>query len=295
MENLKQPLVSIIVITYNSSKYVIETLESAKMQTYQNIELIVSDDCSTDNTVEICRDWIKANKKRFIRTELITTGNNSGVPSNCNRGLRKANGIWIKYIAGDDILDKNCISKFINISMNDHQEPSFLFCNISMFKNNSTKIICEKISTIIEQSYDKQLVKYACTRPTIAPFMFIKKEALLKLNGFDESFRLLEDSPLYFKALKNNYFFHLVDEDLVYYRITEHSISNSKLPNTIFTKELNKFNNHKIIPYLFSKGLVFNILKINIEYNDKYKWLRSFPLKAIDILAQFERKILYSI
>ena len=48
------PLVSINVITYNSSKFVLETLESAKAQTYQNIELIVSDDCSTDNTVEIC-------------------------------------------------------------------------------------------------------------------------------------------------------------------------------------------------------------------------------------------------
>ncbi len=53
------PLVSIIVITYNSSKYVLETLESAKAQTYQNIELIVSDDGSTDNTIEICKIWIE--------------------------------------------------------------------------------------------------------------------------------------------------------------------------------------------------------------------------------------------
>ena len=59
------PLVSIIVITYNSSKYVLETLESAKAQTYQNIELIVTDDCSNDNTVEICRKWIEENKERF--------------------------------------------------------------------------------------------------------------------------------------------------------------------------------------------------------------------------------------
>ena len=48
-----KPLVSIIVITYNSAKFVLETLESAKAQTYQNIELIISDDCSSDNTIEI--------------------------------------------------------------------------------------------------------------------------------------------------------------------------------------------------------------------------------------------------
>jgi alpha-1,3-rhamnosyltransferase len=52
-------LVSIVVVTYNSSKSVLDTLESVKAQTYQNIEIIITDDCSTDNTVEICRHWIE--------------------------------------------------------------------------------------------------------------------------------------------------------------------------------------------------------------------------------------------
>lgn len=56
---MKNPLVSVIVITYNSSKYVLETLNSVAAQTYDNIELIISDDCSVDNTVEICRNWLK--------------------------------------------------------------------------------------------------------------------------------------------------------------------------------------------------------------------------------------------
>jgi alpha-1,3-rhamnosyltransferase len=72
MSNSSNPLVSIVVITYNSSSYVIETLESIKAQTYQNIELIVSDDCSKDKTVDVCKKWIEKNKQRFVRTELIT-------------------------------------------------------------------------------------------------------------------------------------------------------------------------------------------------------------------------------
>ena len=64
MTKNNNPLVSIIVITYNSAKFVLETLESAKAQTYQNIELIISDDGSTDNTVQICREWLKNNEEQ---------------------------------------------------------------------------------------------------------------------------------------------------------------------------------------------------------------------------------------
>lgn len=66
-----KPLVSIVVTTYNSSKYVLETLESVKAQTYKNIELIISDDYSLDNTVEICKKWITENSDRFVNTKII--------------------------------------------------------------------------------------------------------------------------------------------------------------------------------------------------------------------------------
>lgn len=66
------PLVSVSIITYNSSSTILETLDSIYSQSYQNIELIVSDDCSTDNTVEICKKWIDEHKDRFVRVELLT-------------------------------------------------------------------------------------------------------------------------------------------------------------------------------------------------------------------------------
>ena len=54
----KNPIVSVVVVTYNSAKYVLETLESIKDQTYPNLSLVISDDCSTDNTVKLCRKCI---------------------------------------------------------------------------------------------------------------------------------------------------------------------------------------------------------------------------------------------
>ncbi len=58
-------LVSVLVITYNSEKYVIETLNSIKNQTYNNLELIISDDNSQDNTINLCEHWVNENKSFF--------------------------------------------------------------------------------------------------------------------------------------------------------------------------------------------------------------------------------------
>ena len=80
------PLISIIAITYNSAKYIVELLESAKAQTYSNIELIISDDCSTDDTVAVCNSWIVKNTTLFNKLTLITAEKNTGIAPNVNRG-----------------------------------------------------------------------------------------------------------------------------------------------------------------------------------------------------------------
>ena len=70
--NKGYPLVSVIVITYNSSDFVIEALESIKAQTYTSIELIITDDCSSDRTVDICMNWIEQNRTFFANVILVT-------------------------------------------------------------------------------------------------------------------------------------------------------------------------------------------------------------------------------
>ena len=101
---MENKLVSVRVVSYNSAQTILDTLESIRKQTYQNIELIVSDDCSKDNTVELVYNWLEANKSRFVRTELITVPFNTGTSANVNRSIKACHGEWIKGIAADDIL-----------------------------------------------------------------------------------------------------------------------------------------------------------------------------------------------
>lgn len=228
--NQENPLVSIIVITYNSAKYVLETLESAKVQTYQNIELIVSDDCSTDDTVEICREWIEEHKERFVRTELITVDKNTGIAPNCNRGLYAAQGEWIKLIAGDDLLLPQAIETYITAAT---QKPdvSFFFAKVKTFGDS-------KVSTHTIDFWDshynlfykldtpKKQYRFIKNYYNFIPAAagFIKTKAIKNLGCFDEDIPFLEDYPMWLNAIRNGYHLTLLNETLVMYRASNDSI-----------------------------------------------------------------------
>lgn len=227
MNELKEPLVSIIVITFNSSKYVLETLESAKAQTYQNIELIVSDDCSTDNTVEICRNWIDENKDRFVRTELITVEKNTGIAPNCNRGLYKAKGEWVKFIAGDDLLMEECV--LINIDSTLINNKSFYFSKFEVLGDlevkNQRERYYETRTHLFEGNQLDNLMYYGYYFPTVT--FFANTAKLIELNGFNEEYPYHEDFPMWFKILKKGYCFTFIDHKTVIYRIHGDSIYNN--------------------------------------------------------------------
>ena len=104
-------LVSVVVLAYRSADTIIESI---KKQTYPKIELIVTDDCSPDNTVEVVENWMRDNKGCLSDMKLVTTEKNTGLPSNINRGLRAATGMYYKGIAGDDYLTEDAIEKYVD-------------------------------------------------------------------------------------------------------------------------------------------------------------------------------------
>lgn len=238
METTNNPLVSIIVITYNSGKYVLETLESAKAQTYQNIELIVSDDYSTDNTVEICRKWIDENKECFVRTELVTSPLNTGIPANCNRGVRAARGEWIKLIAGDDLLLPNCAID--NIEFSKTTDTKIFFSVRVSFKDVAGKriILQKSIPSIFNSKiisahdqYQLALRRLGCPPNTL----FINKKVLDELNGYDENFPFIEDWPFLVKITKAGYKLEYFPRESVMYRIHSESIFHTNIKDEIYT------------------------------------------------------------
>ncbi len=79
---MESPLVTIVVLCYNSSNTIIETLESIYNQTYQNIELIISDDFSLDESVLIAQNWLSEKNSRFVDSHTLTSHKNEGISAN---------------------------------------------------------------------------------------------------------------------------------------------------------------------------------------------------------------------
>ena len=233
MEEKEQPLVSVTVITYNSSKTVLETLDSIKAQTYQNIELIVSDDCSTDNTVDLCRKWIEQNKDRFVRTEIITVDKNSGVSANMNRAEKACHGEWIKGIAGDDLLLPNCIQDNIDyITRNPDaiivmSRPTFIGINPSDFDKYEKKMFDYSFFEMTpEEQYER--IKLASCLP--ASTVFLNRAVFIKYGlDYDERIPMLEDRPMWLNAIKKGIKIHFFDKKTVVYRVREDSLCNAPI------------------------------------------------------------------
>lgn len=231
----QMPLVSVIVITYNSSKYVKETLDSIARQTYTELQLIVSDDCSTDDTLNICKDWINLHQNLFKGgCKIAKTYENKGICGNYNWALEFADGEWIKYIAGDDLLKKDCIETFVNFCKN-HSEK-FLICKECHFSslNNNTSVAPNDITPWIKpfKSVKKRVkyqILYLLRHGTVipGPTIFLHRLTLINLGGFDEKYPFIEDFPLAMKYLDNGFPIGCVDKVLIDYRVYPESVSHS--------------------------------------------------------------------
>jgi len=97
----ESPLVSIHIITYNQIEFIHETLTSALEQDYENLEVAVADDGSTDGTAEVILEYAAKYPNRLIP---LVGGSNIGITGNSNRGLKACNGKYIAFQGGDDVL-----------------------------------------------------------------------------------------------------------------------------------------------------------------------------------------------
>lgn len=224
------PLITVIVLTYNSAAYVLSTLESIRQQDYQGeLELIVGDDCSSDDTVATCRSWLENNSGRFTRAEILKPEGNLGLVRNLNACIKAARGEWIKSIAGDDIMAPYALRLFYETAAAAPGERLFLYSALKIFQHEEDLQEPNRLTLLPGGPGDQDIdLSYIYRKPnfwTNAPSFFFAKALIEQIGYVPRLFRNVEDRPLYTKVLASGFRIYHISKPTVYYRVHDASLT----------------------------------------------------------------------
>lgn len=291
--SISYPLVSVVIVTYNSAKYVKDTLESVKSQTYPSLELVISDDNSKDETIEICNNWLNDNEGRFHKSKLLVSEINTGTCANLNRGIRASEGVWIKSLAGDDLLEPNSIMTYIRQTLNENYE--FFVCKLKLFSDDYG--VSKQMIDSYESFYQKAKEPFADKKKRIVlenifpgPAYFYTRNLYDKIGGFDEKYKLMEEWPFIYKTIDNGYDIGVICDQLVRYRISNNSVCHSgNAVNFQFFYDNMMFFRSVLFKDMIKNGHYYEALKKVLYYISR-NWAYRRPNNPLVKVIKYVRK-----
>ncbi len=212
-----KPTISIIIPTYNRSQLIVRAVKSVLNQTYQDFELIVVDDASTDNTEEVVNSF-DDERIRYIRHE-----ENKGEAAARNTGIKAARGDYIAYQDSDDEWFPEKLAR--QIELLEHASPEVGVIYTGFWKTENHRRTYIPFSWVKQKNGDihKELLKGNFIG---SPVVLIKKECFSEVGLFDERLRNLVDWEMWLRISKQ-YHFRCVDEPLVIAHYDSDNISDN--------------------------------------------------------------------
>ncbi|ECP8719760.1 glycosyltransferase family 2 protein, partial [Campylobacter jejuni] len=239
------PKISIILPTFNVEKYIAKALESCINQSFKDIEIIVVDDCGSDKSIDIAKEYAKKDD----RIKIIHNEENLKLLRARYEGVKVANSPYIMFLDPDDYLELNACEECVRILKNN--EIDLLFFNAFVLENNN-KI--ERKLNFQEKCYAKK------------DFL---KELLKTKNLFWTVWAKVIKKELYLKAVGlislENAKINMAEDVLLYYPLIN-------ISNTIFHLSKNLYN-YQINSFSITKTLTLQNIKINIQEQDNVLYL----------------------
>lgn len=228
MNKRLNPLVSVIIPTFNRAHLILDTLKSIKNQTYNNWECIIVDDGSTDNTEIVLKSYINTDSRfKFYNSPInLLKG-----PNSCrNYGFKKSSGEYVYWFDSDDILMSDALETYVNSSSKNIDVVIAKLERVDFNNSLSRKENNIFSKNLIEDYFIGKVAFYIC-----GPFWkrsFLEKQIYL----FDESIKNLDDWDFNLRMLYEKPKIYFINKVLIKYRIHDNSLS----------KEINKLNFQEI-------------------------------------------------
>ena len=228
--------VSILIPTFNRANYLKMAVDSAIAQTYPDTEILVLDDCSTDNTASLSETYRNTANVTFIRNET-----NIGFINSWNKAVALSSGEYIKIMGDDDILSANCVAEQACI-LDEHPDVGVVCCNYSIIdesnrvKNNNNSY---KLFSLDTKENGLEFIKnYLLGRRTVGwpGAILFRRQDINKAGGFDPQAGCPADIDMWCRILQVKDFYYL-DKMLAYCRLFSGNLSRKLDTNDFGYKE----------------------------------------------------------
>lgn len=262
-----QSLISICIPAYNAESFIKETLESVLNQTYQNIEIIITDDCSKDQTVSIINSF-SDKRIKFYQNE-----KNLGVEGNWNKALKLANGKYCKMMGADDILYPTCLEE--QLAVLENSDVALVTSHKNVINQDGKLIITRKFPGNGKYKGVSALKKslHRGTNIIGEPVAGLFRKEILEKSGYYNGENLyMIDMDLWSRILKHGDLY-VVDKVLYAFRISTQSLSTNigfaqvKLFNTFVDKlfadkdfQINVFDKYLAKAMALAMGIARNLI-----------------------------------
>ena len=227
--------ITIITPMHNSSKHILECIESVLNQTYQNTEIIVVDDASTDNSLELVKS-VKDN-----RIKIIELKENVGAGVARNKGIEASTGEYICFLDSDDYWVMDKLERQVNFM--EKNNYTFSYTQFCYLKNGRKRVA--KLPKFL--NYKQALKNHAILTSTV----MLNMEHLKKEDIYMPNIKRGQDSATWWKILKSGVTAYCLKDELTIYRVGEKSLSSNKFKNMKRTWALFKRENIFILKRIF--------------------------------------------
>lgn len=207
----ESPLVSILVVTYNQESFIKETLLSCVNQTYQNIEIIVSDDCSTDGTPQIIQEF----SQKHPQIKFVQPQENLQITGNCNYGLSFCSGTYLALLGGDDLMLSEKIFDQVEFMESDIA-CNICYHNLDVFDSETDKTI--RLFNKKKSKIDGDVRTVIKLGTFCGSSSVMIRTSCVPTNGFNDSIPLASDWIFYVECLANGGSIKYIDKILGRYR-----------------------------------------------------------------------------
>jgi glycosyltransferase involved in cell wall biosynthesis len=208
-----KPLFSVLVSNYNNAPFIEECINSALKQTYENIEIIFVDDCSTDNSLEIIEKLAIKDK----RIKILKNSKNEGAGFTKKRMIDESSGQFCGILDSDDFLNTNAIEKLVNNHL-ENPKASIVYTSTIYFDESGD--ISKNYKKTIAQPKDISVIEVN----NVSHFVTFKKEMYKKTIGVNPLFKKAVDLDFYILMEEVGEILHF-DELLYHHRIHDKGIS----------------------------------------------------------------------